>query len=110
MCQTYRRNDFKIREQVTTKKSHLLKVTFTISNTKSNPHSLQKTQKGRKLVTEALTHPFTKPKFDSNVILHICTYSFLTKIISRIQLPPNFHLTLSHKVFLISLNIVHKWF
>ena len=85
MCQTYRRNDFKIREQVTKKKSHLLKVTFTISNTKSNPHSLQKTPKGRKLVTEALTHPFTKPKFDSNVILHICTYSFLTKIISRIQ-------------------------
>lgn len=59
------------REQVTTKKSHLLKVTFTISNTTL----LQKTQKGRKLVTEALTHPFTKPKFDSNV-MYICTYSF----------------------------------
>lgn len=111
MCQTYCSNDFKIRQQVTTtKKSHLLKVTFTFSNSKSNPRSLKKNQKDRKLVTEAFTHPFTKPKFDSNFILHICINSFLTKIISRIQLLPNFHLTLSHKVFLISLNILHKWF
>lgn len=106
MCQTYRRNDFKIREQVTTKKSHLLKVTFTISNT---THSLQKPKKAE-TATEALTHPFTKPKFDSMLYYIYVHTVFLTKIISRIQLPPNFHLTLSHKVFLISLNILHKWF
>ena len=72
MCQTYCSNDFKIRQQVTTtKKSHLLKVTFTFSNSKSNPRSLQKNQKDRKLVTEAFTHPFTKPKFDSNCCFEI---------------------------------------
>lgn len=66
-CQTYYRNYFnKIRKQVTFEKSHPLKLTFTSSNTKSNPYSFQKIWKGRKLLIGTLVHLWILPKCASH--------------------------------------------